>query len=249
LKASGRPVRPPMPNIGMNAQAQSIGGVKRIEPPHSEMSIEVMMITEGMEISTVVVWKKVETAGAHAGHVHVVGPDDERQETEHEHRVDHRLVAPQRLAGVDRDDFRDAGEGGQQQHVHLRVAEEPEQVLEEQRRAAAGKIGEALGLGEQPGGHEERRVATRSINCMMPAASSGGKASSSRKPVTSIAHTKNGMRIQVMPRARRLMMVVMKFTDPSSDEVINSTRPISHCVWPASHWLTTCPSANPASGE
>ena len=90
---------------------------------------------------------------------------------------------------------------------------------------------------------------TRSISCMMPAASSGGKASRRRKPVTSIAQTKKGMRIQVIPRARRLMIVVMKFTAPSSDEVISSTRPISHWVWPASHWLTICPSANPASGE
>ena len=46
----------------MNAQAQSIGGVKRIEPPHIEMSMDVMMTTDGTEISTVVVWKKVETA-------------------------------------------------------------------------------------------------------------------------------------------------------------------------------------------
>ena len=52
-----------MPNIGMNAQAHIIGGVKRIEPPQSEMSIAVMITTEGTEISTVVVWKKVETAG------------------------------------------------------------------------------------------------------------------------------------------------------------------------------------------
>ena len=51
-----------MPNIGMKAQAQSMGGVKRIEPPQREMSSAVMMMTDGMEISTVVVWKKVETA-------------------------------------------------------------------------------------------------------------------------------------------------------------------------------------------
>ena len=91
--------------------------------------------------------------------------------------------------------------------------------------------------------------ATRSINCMMPAASSGGKASNSRKPVTSIDQTKNGSRIHVSPRARRLMMVVMKLTEPKSEEVISSTRPMSHCVCPASHWLTIWPSANPASGE
>ena len=52
---------PPKPNIGRNAQAQSIGTVKRIEPPHSEMNKAVSRITEGMEINTVVVWKNVET--------------------------------------------------------------------------------------------------------------------------------------------------------------------------------------------
>ena len=44
----------------------------------------------------------------------------------------------------------------------------------------------------------------RSINCMTPAASSGGKASSSRKAVTNCAQTKNGRRIQVMPRRAEL---------------------------------------------
>ena len=63
MKASGRPVSPPMPNIGRKAAAHSIGIVKRIDPPHSEINIEVSRITEGTEIRTVVVWKKVETTG------------------------------------------------------------------------------------------------------------------------------------------------------------------------------------------
>ena len=33
-----------------------------MEPPHSEMSMAVMMTTEGIEMMTVVVWKNVETA-------------------------------------------------------------------------------------------------------------------------------------------------------------------------------------------
>ena len=32
-RPSGRPVSPPMPNIGRNASANSIGVVKRIDPP------------------------------------------------------------------------------------------------------------------------------------------------------------------------------------------------------------------------
>jgi hypothetical protein len=47
----------------MNAVAKSIGTVNRIDPPHIEMRSEVIKITEGIEIRTVVVWKKVETAG------------------------------------------------------------------------------------------------------------------------------------------------------------------------------------------
>jgi hypothetical protein len=50
-----------MPNMGIKAQAQSMGGVKRIDPPHSEINNAVMMTTDGIEINTVVVWKNVET--------------------------------------------------------------------------------------------------------------------------------------------------------------------------------------------
>ncbi len=74
--------------------------------------------------------------------------------------------------------------------------------------------------------------ARRSISCMTAAASSGGKASSSRKAVTNCAHTKKGNRMNVSPLARSWMVVVMKLTAPSSDEVIRKTIPISHHVWP-----------------
>ncbi len=47
-----------MPNIGRKASAKSIGVLKRIEPPHSEMKSALRMITEGMEMIIVVVWKK-----------------------------------------------------------------------------------------------------------------------------------------------------------------------------------------------
>ena len=68
--------------------------------------------------------------------------------------------------------------------------------------------------------------------CMTAADSSGGKASSSRKAVTNCAQTKNGRRIHVMPGARSWMMVAMKFTAPSSEDVINSTMPMIQNVWP-----------------
>ena len=59
LKPSGRPVSPPMPNIGRKPSAKSIGVLKRMLPPQSEMSKHVRMITDGMEMIIVVVWKNV----------------------------------------------------------------------------------------------------------------------------------------------------------------------------------------------
>ena len=67
---------------------------------------------------------------------------------------------------------------------------------------------------------------------MTAAASSGGKARSSRKAVTNCAHTKKGNRMNVSPFARSWIVVVMKLTAPSSDEVIRKTIPMSHIVWP-----------------
>ena len=42
-----------------------------------------------------------------------------------------------------------------------------------------------------------------------------------------MAQTKKGMRIQVIPLQRRLMMVVRKLTAPRSEEVIRKTIPNS----------------------
>ena len=74
--------------------------------------------------------------------------------------------------------------------------------------------------------------ATRSISCITAAASSGGKASSRRKAVTNCAHTKNGKRMKVSPFARSWIVVVMKLTAPSSDDVIRKTIPMSHTSGP-----------------
>src|SRR6266704_515075 len=83
-----------------------------------------------------------------------------------------------------------------------------------------------------PAGRKKLVCATRSINCMMIAASSGGNASSSRNAVTNCDHTKNGSRIQVRPLARSWMMVVMKLTAPSNDDVIRKIKPTSQRVCP-----------------
>src|SRR6516225_4890657 len=51
-----------MPNMGRKAVAKSIGTVKRMEAPQSEMIKAVAMITDGIEMITVVAWKKEVTA-------------------------------------------------------------------------------------------------------------------------------------------------------------------------------------------
>ena len=84
----------------------------------------------------------------------------------------------------------------------------------------------------RPLGRKKLVPARRSISCSTPAASSGGNASSSRNDVTNCAQTKNGRRMQVRPFARSCTIVTMKLTEPSSDEVIRKTMPISHIVWP-----------------
>ena len=87
-------------------------------------------------------------------------------------------------------------------------------------------------LRTRPVGMKKFVPATRSMNCMRPAASSGGKARRSRKAVTNCAQTKKGSRIQVMPGARSWMIVAMKLTEPSSDAVMLKTMPRSQIVCP-----------------
>ena len=48
-----------MPNIGRNASANSIGVVKRIDPPHNVSTSDEIRITDGIEMIIVVTWKNV----------------------------------------------------------------------------------------------------------------------------------------------------------------------------------------------
>ena len=50
-----------MPNIGRNAVAKSIGTLNRMDPPQSEIKKALRMMTDGIEMITVVVWKKALT--------------------------------------------------------------------------------------------------------------------------------------------------------------------------------------------
>jgi len=87
-------------------------------------------------------------------------------------------------------------------------------------------------LTTSPLGRKKLVPARRSMSCRMPAASSGGKASSSRNAVTNCDHTKKGRRMNPSPFARSWMVVVMVLIDPSSDEVMRKIIPTSQIVWP-----------------
>ena len=54
---NGNPVKPPMPNIGKNARANNIGVLNRIEAPQREINNADKIMTEGIEIIIVVIWK------------------------------------------------------------------------------------------------------------------------------------------------------------------------------------------------
>ena len=151
------PVSPPIPNIGRNAMVKSIGTLKRIEPPQSEMKNALKIITDGIEISSVVVWKNALTARAHARQPHVMRPHDERQESDHEHRKNQRFVTPERFARIIGQNFCHNAECRQNQHVNLRVAEEPEQMLPQKRAAAAADICRRA-IHDQAGWEEEAGV-------------------------------------------------------------------------------------------
>src|SRR4030095_12949142 len=62
FKPSGSPVSPPMPNIGRKASAKSMGVLKRIDAPQSEMISAVRITTDGIEMIIVVVWKNAAIA-------------------------------------------------------------------------------------------------------------------------------------------------------------------------------------------
>src|SRR3546814_3139206 len=85
--------------------------------------------------------------------LHVVRPDEEAERADDGDRPDHHPVAEDVLAGVDADEIGDDAEGGQRDDIDLGVAEEPEEMLEEDRRAAL--IAHVLVSHGHDGRHEE----------------------------------------------------------------------------------------------
>ena len=91
---------------------------------------------------------------AHADRIHVVRPDHEADHADRDHGVGHAEIAEDRLAREGRDDLADDAEGRQNHDVDFGMAEEPEQVLEEDRVAAAlghKERGAEVAVGEQHG--------------------------------------------------------------------------------------------------
>ena len=75
--------------------------------------------------------------GVHAADIHVVRPDHEAQRADRHDRPDHHAVAEDVAPRMGADEVGDDAEGGQRDDVDLGMAEEPEQVLEQDRAAAA----------------------------------------------------------------------------------------------------------------
>lgn len=66
----------------------------------------------------------------------MVRPHDEGQAADRNDRPDHHAVAKDVLARMDAQEIRDDAERRQCNDVHLRVAKEPKEMLEENRTAA-----------------------------------------------------------------------------------------------------------------
>src|SRR3546814_10638230 len=64
-------------------------------------------------------------------------PDEEAQRPDDDDGPHHHPVAKDVLAGMDADQVRHDTEGGQRHDIDFGMAEEPEQVLEQDRAAAA----------------------------------------------------------------------------------------------------------------
>ncbi len=131
------PDRPPMMNIATKAMALSIAEVYWSRPPHIVPSQLKTLMAEGRAIIIVESMKVAPSGGIHARLEHVVPPDDEAQPGDPGDGEDHRLVAEEGLAGEGRDDVRDHPHRRQDHDVDRRVRVEPEQVLEQERAAAA----------------------------------------------------------------------------------------------------------------
>ena len=134
--------------------ANSMGVSKVIEPFHIVATQLNTFTPVGTAISMVEYMKNNWPAAGMPMVNMWCAPDGERQDRDGCRGVHHRRIAEQRLAGKSGNDLRDDAECGQDQDVHLGVPEEPEDMLEHHRIAAAGRVEEMrteMTVGQQHG--------------------------------------------------------------------------------------------------
>ena len=150
-----------------------------------------------------------------AGGEHVVGPHADRQRRDRERGQHQAGVAEHGPPGEHRQHLGDDAEVGQHEDVHLGVAEEPEQVLPQDRLTAAA-------------GSKMWAPRWRSANSIAPALVSIGNAISTSTLVTSMFQVKIGMRNIVMPGARIVSTVATMLTAVSTPDRPVSTTAMIH---------------------
>ena len=138
-----------------------------------------------------------------------MSPDHEAQQADGQHGVHHGLVTKDRFAREHRNQLRAQTHGRQNGDVDLGMAEEPEQVLPQKRRAAF--VGGKLTVDDDQAEQKSWCPTLRSSSSRIPADRSTPNASSPRMAVMNQAQQVSGMRISVMPLARMSSVVVMKF--------------------------------------
>ena len=95
---------------------------------------------------SVVVAKKKPEVRVHATDIHVMCPDHEAQRTDADDGPHHHPITEDIFSGVGADQIRYDAEGRQCHDVDLRMPEEPEQMLKQDRRSAL--IGRGLPHGQ-----------------------------------------------------------------------------------------------------
>ena len=131
------PVSPPTPKTNTVPSANSIGVSKRIEPFQTVSTQFSTTTIDGHADEQREQHEALAEQRAHAGHEHVVAVDHRGEDGHDDHRPHRAAVPVVRLAREEGEDVADDPPGREDQDVDLGVAEDPEQVLVEDRIAAA----------------------------------------------------------------------------------------------------------------
>ena len=166
------PLMPPVTNRLTKPSENIMAVSKWILPPQSvPIQLKVLM-AEGTPMHMVSTRERHRRVRVHAAHEHVVAPDQEAEEADAQDGVHHRFVAEDRLAREGGEQVRSHAHARQNRDVDFGVAEEPEEVLPQQRRAAL-VIGDDLIADHQAARDEEtgaRRCGRESAAGRRPAA-------------------------------------------------------------------------------